>query len=146
MNIRPASIDYIIRYGEIYAAAFSGKPWNDPWKPEDARVHIMELLENKTSYGLEYVEDGKIVGILIGTSTLFHYGRTFEISDLAVDPSYQGRGIGSKLLKRCIEDMKTRGITGIHLITGGHGFLPDFYEKQGFKREDKVILMGMELR
>ena len=26
--------DHIARYGEIYAAAFSGPPWNDPWDPE----------------------------------------------------------------------------------------------------------------
>ncbi len=24
---------HIAEYGEIYAKAFSGEPWNDPWKP-----------------------------------------------------------------------------------------------------------------
>lgn len=28
------------RYGEIYAAAFSGEPWNDSWKKEDAIIHV----------------------------------------------------------------------------------------------------------
>ena len=39
--------DHIERYGEIYAAAFSGEPWNDPWEVEDAVVHVKELLESK---------------------------------------------------------------------------------------------------
>ena len=144
-KIYPASIDHIARYGEIYAAAFSGEPWNDPWKPEDAIIHVQELLETKTSYGLEYVEDGIVAGFLVGTSMLFHYGRTFEINDLAVDPAYQGQGIARQLLERCKLDMKERGIVGIHLITSGTGFLPEFYERHGFTREKEVILMGMEM-
>ena len=138
-------MSHIDRYGEIYAKAFSGEPWNDPWKPEDAIVHVKEILEMKQSYGLEYVEDNIVVGFLLGSSMLFHYGRTFEINDLAVDPAYQGKGIAKTLLDRCIEDMKERGIVGIHLITANEGFLPEFYERHGFGREKEVILMGMEL-
>ena len=145
MNICPVTMEHATRYGEIYAAAFAGEPWNDPWRPEDARIHVRELLETKTAYGLEYVEDGKVVGFLVGTSMLFHYGRTFEINDLAVDPAYQGRGIARRLLERCKEDMKARGIVGLHLITSGEGFLPEFYGHHGFKQENEVILMGMEL-
>ena len=138
-------MDHVRRYGEIYAKAFSGEPWNDPWKPEDAVIHVKEILEMKQSYGLEYVEDNIVVGFLLGSSMLFHYGRTFEINDLAVDPAYQGKGIAKVLLEQCIADMKTQGIVGIHLITANEGFLPDFYERHGFGREKEVILMGMEL-
>ena len=138
-------MDHVRRYGEIYAKAFSGEPWNDPWKLEDAVIHVKEILEMKQSYGLEYVEDNKVVGFLLGSSMLFHYGRTFEINDLAVDPTYQGKGIAKVLLEQCIADMKTQGIVGIHLITANEGFLPDFYERHGFGREKEVILMGMEL-
>ena len=144
-EIRSCSMDHVSRYGEIYAKAFSGEPWNDPWKPEDAVIHVKEILEMKQSYGLEYVEDNKVVGFLLGSSMLFHYGRTFEINDLAVDPTYQGKGIAKVLLEQCIADMKTQGIVGIHLITANEGFLPDFYERHGFGREKEVILMGMEL-
>lgn len=102
-------------------------------------------MEIKTAYGLEYVVYGHVAAFLLGTSMLFHYGRTFEINDLAVDPDYQGRGIASILLERCKVDMKKQGIVGIHLITSGGSFLPDFYEHHGFMRETEAILMGMEL-
>lgn len=141
----PITMAHVERYGAIYAAAFSGPPWNDPWTEADAVIHVRELLETKTAYGLEYVMDGKVVGFLLGTSMLFHYGRTFEINDLAVDPAYQGRGIASALLERCKADMKARGIVGLHLITSANGFLPGFYERHGFGREQEVILMGMEM-
>ena len=144
-NIKPITMDHVERYGEIYAKAFSGEPWNDPWETDDAVIHVKELLESKQSYGLEYVVDGEVAGFILGTSMLFHYGRTFEINDLAVDPAYQGRGIARQLLERCKKDLKERGIVGIHLITSGDGFLPEFYERHGFKRENEVILMGMEM-
>ena len=143
--IQNCSLENTDKYGEIYAAAFSGEPWNDPWKPEDAVIHVRELLECKQSYGLEYVIDGKIVGFVLGTSMLFHYGRTFEINDLAVSPEYQHHGIGAKLLEKCIEDLKAQGIVGIHLITEGVGLLRKFYEKYGFKQETKVILLGKDM-
>ncbi len=144
-NIRPITMEHIQRYGDIYAKAFSGEPWNDPWKPEDAVIHVRELLESKQAYGLEYVLDGKVVGFILGTSMLFHYGRTFEINDLAVDPEYQRRGIAKELLEKCLADIKAQGMVGVHLITAGEGVLPEFYAKYGFKKEDEVILMGAEL-
>ena len=144
-EIRPCTMDHVNRYGEIYAAAFSGEPWNDPWKTEDAVIHVRELLESRQSYGLEYVLEGKVVGFLLGTSMLFHYGRTFEINDLAVDPAYQRRGIAGKLLERCLSDMRKAGMAGVHLITAGDGILPSFYQKYGFQKETEVMLMGMEL-
>ncbi len=144
-EIRPCVMEHCERYGQIYASAFSGEPWNDPWKPEDAEIHVREILESKQSYGLEYVVDGQIVAFILGASMLFHYGRMFEINDLAVDPACQGMGIAKALLERCKADMKERGIAGLNLITSGDGFLPEFYERHGFKKENRVILMGMEL-
>ena len=144
-GIRPVTIEHAARYGEIYAAAFSGEPWNDPWDPKDAEIHVREILDSKQSYGLEYVLDGKVAGFILGTSMIFHYGRVFEINDLAVDPACQGRGIAKTLLERCLAEMKRRGMAGVNLITEAEGFLPGFYEKYGFSREDRVILMGKEL-
>ena len=143
--IRACTMDHAARYGEIYAAAFSEEPWNDPWKPEDAEIHVRELLESRQSYGLEYVIDGLVVGFILGTSMLFHYGRTFEINDLAVDPAWQRRGIAKELMDRCLADLKAQGIVAVHLITAGEGILPAFYERCGFQKEQEVILMGKEL-
>ena len=143
--IKECTTEHITEYGKIYATAFSGEPWNDHWKLEDAEIHIKEIMESKQSYGLEYLVDGKVAGFILGSSMLFHWGRMFEINDLAVHPDYQGQGIATKLLEACLEEMKKRGIKGVNLITQGDSFLPKFYEKHGFKKETEVILMGMEL-
>ena len=103
------------------------------------------MLESKTAYGLECVIDGQIAGFILGTSMLFHYGRTFEINDLAVDPAYQGRGIAKRLMDKLLSDIREQGMVGVHLITASEGFLESFYEKFGFCKEKRVMLMGLEL-
>ncbi len=143
-RIQSITMEHIGRYGEIYAKAFSGEPWNNPWKIDDAVIHVRELLESKQAYGLEYVLDGNVTGFILGTSMLFHYGRTFEINDLAVDPEYQRRGIAKQLLEKCLADIKEQGMAGVHLITAGEGILPKFYAKYDFKKENEVILMGLD--
>lgn len=145
LTIKPCAIEHLERYGAIYAAAFSGEPWNDTWSVEDATIHVGELLESKQHYGLECVVDGEVVGFILGTSMLFHYGRTFEINDLAVDPQYQGRGIAKQLMDRMLEDLKKQHIVAVHLITAAEGWLKDFYGQYGFQKEQRVMLMGMEL-
>lgn len=145
IEIRGINRTHIKEYGQIYARAFSGEPWNDPWRVEDAIIHVEELLESRQSYGLECLMDNKVVGFILGISMLFHYGRTFEINDLAVDPDYQRRGIAKQLLEGCLTDIKDQGMVGVHLITAGEGILPAFYERYGFKKEKEVILMGLEL-
>ncbi len=144
-EIYPINKEHLDRYAQIYAEAFSGEPWNDSWKQSDARIHVKELLESQQSYGLEYILDGQVAGFILGTSMLFHYGRTFEINDLAVDPAFQKRGIGAMLLESFLADVKEQGIVGVHLITAGKGILPEFYGKYGFGKENQVILMGKEL-
>ena len=145
IEIKDINKTHITEYGEIYARAFSGEPWNDSWRVEDAVIHVKELLESRQSYGLECLIDNKVAGFILGTSMLFHYGRTFEINDLAVDPNHQRRGIAKQLLERCLADIKAQGMVGVHLITAGEGILPAFYERYGFKKENEVILMGLEL-
>ena len=104
--ISSITIEHLDQYGAIYAAAFSGEPWNDNWSVEDATTHVCELLESQQHYGLECILDGEVAGFILGTSMLFHYGRTFEINDLAVAPQYQRRGIASRLLEQCLADLK----------------------------------------
>ena len=143
--IKCCSVEHIREYGEIYAKAFSGEPWNDCWKIEDAILHVSEILESKQSYGLECLSEGRLVGFILGSTMLFHYGRVFEDNDLAVLPDYQRKGIATKLLERCLTEMEECGIKGVNLITANEGMLPEFYGKHGFERENGVILMGRKI-
>jgi len=59
-----------------------------------------------------------------------------EIRSLAVDEKYQNRGIGSLLVKACLDEAKELGIPTVFCLT----YKPAFFRKQGFHLVDKAEL------
>ena len=77
-----------------------------------------------------YEENGKIVGV--GSLHVF-WEDLAEIKSLAVLDEYQHKGIGKKIVQKCLEDAKTLGIKRVFALT----YVPQFFEKLGFKVVDK---------
>jgi putative acetyltransferase len=63
--------------------------------------------------------------------------REFEVAKMAVEPSYQGAGIGRRLLQAAIEEGRNAGAQRLYLETN-HVLTPAIrlYESVGFKRID----------
>lgn len=59
-----------------------------------------------------------------------------EILSFAVAPDHREEGIGSLLLQVTIEDGKKLGIQKVFTLT----YVPEFFEKKGFKRIEKSTL------
>ncbi len=59
-----------------------------------------------------------------------------EIRSLAVKKDYQGKGIGNRLVKRCLADARSLGIQKVFVLT----YHPDFFRKMGFRDIDKANL------
>ncbi|HEX29364.1 TPA: N-acetyltransferase [Candidatus Poribacteria bacterium] len=59
-----------------------------------------------------------------------------EIRSLAVDERYQGKGLGKKLVKVCLEDARSLGIRKVFALTNS----PGFFERLGFERIPKEEL------
>lgn len=58
----------------------------------------------------------EIDGLVVGTATTITYGRSFGwIGMVLVDPEYRRGGVGTALLLRAIEYLKSRGVEGIKL-------------------------------
>ena len=75
-------------------------------------------------------EDGKVVGV----GSIYVYDEKLsEIRSLAVDPAYQGKGIGKKITEQVIADTKELGIKDIISLT----YQVEFFEKLGFEVVDK---------
>ena len=43
-QIYECTSSHLEQYGKIYAEAFSGEPWNDPWDAKDAEIHIKDIM------------------------------------------------------------------------------------------------------
>jgi len=77
-----------------------------------------------------YEDNGKIVAVC---SLHIYWEDLAEIKSLAVEESYQGKGIGKELVSQCLEDAKNLGISKVFALT----YVPEFFEKLNFKIVDK---------
>ena len=75
-------------------------------------------------------EDGKIVGCC---AIRVMWEDLAEIKSLAVSETNQSQGIGTALLKVCLDEARILGITTIFALTTE----PDFFIKKGFMKVDK---------
>ena len=73
-----------------------------------------------------YEEDGKILGCGALHVVWEDLG---EVKSVAVREECRGRGIGSKLVAKCIEEMEVLGMGRVFVLT----YQPDFFRKLGFK-------------
>ena len=99
----------------------------DQRNPEELRL----AFEKSTYIRIAY-DGNRIVG----------FGRTVDdgkfygmIVDLVVDPSFQGRGIGSTILRELREEMRGYKIISLRAAPGKQGF----YLKQGWKKSNSAF-------
>jgi amino-acid N-acetyltransferase len=78
-------------------------------------------------------EDGEIVGTCALHPCWEDLG---EIRSLAVKESYARRGIGTHLVKACLQETQSLGIKRVFALT----YKPDFFQRLGFQLTDKSKL------
>lgn len=119
--------------------------FSTPW----TRDSIKSELKNRLSNYIVCEIDGKIVGY-IGSWIIIDEA---HITNVAVDPSYRGRGIGGNLIQSLIEDCKEKYIKSMTLeVRTSNVVAQSLYKKYGFKpggirkeyysdnREDAIIM------
>ena len=112
------------RYGPI-----GGRPWED-WK----RRELSGFLDQHPDQLWVAELDGAIVGFV--TYTLDREREVGEIRNNAVDPAFQGQGIGPALYRRVLEAFREQGMSYAWVETGlEEAYAPArrAYEKVGFE-------------
>ena len=101
--------------------------------PKEAYLECMDAyLDKETEYGWYLCLDGeKIVAGMGVIENDFHDRKDLSPNVCAVytEEAYRGKGIAGKLLDMVVEDMKSKGITPIYLVTDHTGF----YERYGWE-------------
>jgi putative acetyltransferase len=98
-----------------------------------AEAALVDALRENGKFTLSLVADveGEIVGHILFTDIEMEPGgthvRMLGLAPMAVRPEWQGKGIGSALVRRGLEDCREFGYRGVVVL--GH---PDFYPRFGF--------------
>ena len=112
------------------AAAWFHEKWG---VSEDAYLACMDAYLNRaTEYGWYLCLDGtRIVGGLGVIENDFHDRKDLSPNVCAVytEPDCRGRGIAGMLLNLAVDDMRSKGITPLYLVTDHVGF----YERYGWE-------------
>lgn len=96
---------------------------------DDSSEGIGQYLERNPHTCFVAEEDQKVVGVILSG----HDGRRGFIYHLAVDPSYQHRGIGTALVEAAMRGLETEGIHKVALVVyAGNTSGNAFWEKIGF--------------
>jgi N-acetylglutamate synthase len=82
----------------------------------------------------------------VGVALCGHDGRRGHIYHLAVDPAYQGRGIGKRLVDECLEGLRRTGVKRLIILVAddnprGRGF----WRRCGWEEVPSAISMGIDL-
>lgn len=91
------------------------------------------LLRSKSEIGVNIenffvcIENGKVVGCV---SLEVYSPKLAEIRSLAVEQYYRGKGLGKKLIKRCLREAKKKGVFEVLAITDQD----QLFWKMGFKK------------
>ena len=115
---------------KISAAEWFNSKWG---VPTEAYLECMDAyLQNKTEYGWYFCIDGnQIIGGMGVIENDFHDREDLTPNVCAVytDEKYRCQGIAGNLLNMVVDDMKSKGVSPIYLVTDHIGF----YEKYGWE-------------
>jgi N-acetylglutamate synthase len=84
--------------------------------------------------------------VIIGVALCGHDGRRGHIYHLAVDPAYQGRGLGKYLLDECLEGLRRAGLKRvIIMVADNNPSGREFWKRAGYEEISGAIAMGISL-
>ncbi|MDH7481451.1 MAG: GNAT family N-acetyltransferase [Armatimonadota bacterium] len=157
LTIRPARLEDEERLAEIIVAAFGestiharreklyGILGGITWQQRKAE-EIRNTLRSRPDCVWVAELNGKIVGFV---TYILHDGELGEIGNNAVDPAFQGRGIGKALYKHVLNLMREKGCRYVEVETGldeAYAAARAAYEKVGFRPLFQSIRYTMKLK
>lgn len=101
---------------------------------ERFRERIEKLVKNTSISLVARDEAGKTVGVLFGLTDFCYW---LYVTDLGVDRDYEGRGIGTKLMKTAHEIAGGEKDIAVYLIANTKAI--PFYQKLGMELADDVM-------
>jgi len=118
------------------------------------RVEGLEIAEGDDREGVAYflarnpglsrvATDGPVI---VGVTLCGQDGRRGYIYHLAVDPAYQARGLGKRLMDECLDGLRQAGLKrALILVADDNPRGRKFWRRYGWEEVPGPIVMGIDL-
>lgn len=114
-----------------------------PGPEREAYLDLLLLADESEQQVCSCINDGDlyafssegevVVGIILAVPDS---DRTVELKAVAVAPDQQGQGVGTRMLRAVLDDLRARGVQRVIVGTGNSGIGQlAFYQKAGFRLE-----------
>jgi ribosomal protein S18 acetylase RimI-like enzyme len=113
---------------------------------ERKRLSVSAQVRDRSDCAIVSEAGGAVVGFL--TWRLYDDQGVGEISNNAVAPTHQGRGIGTAQVRHALDLFRREGMRAARVLTGGdegHAPARAMYEKAGFERSLPYVEYFLEL-
>lgn len=123
--------------------AFKEEPWNEEWTFEQAFTRIDEIMSARVSRGYVVYDGDIVVAMACGRIMTYIDFKELWIDELSVNPLYQGKGVGSKLIEFIRSELKKEKSKIAYLALNTERDYPcvGFYEKNGFRTSETNVVM-----
>lgn len=119
-------------------AAYAQAPWKENWTEERATLRIRAILSNYCSAGMTAVENGQVIGGVLGYVDPYAEEDFFFISELFVMPEYQKNGYGKGLLLALEKELGAAGVHVTQLISIDDNL--GFYHASGMGKDSVNVM------
>lgn len=108
----------------------------------DDREGVAQFLARNPGLSRVAIDGPAIVGVAL----CGHDGRRGHIYHLAVDPAYQGRGLGKRLLDECLDGLRKAGVQRIIILVASDNQRgAEFWKRYGWEEILGAIAMGIDV-
>jgi N-acetylglutamate synthase len=108
----------------------------------DDREGLAQFLRRNRGLSRVAIDGTAVVGVAL----CGHDGRRGHVYHLAVDPAYQGCGLGKRLLDECLNGLRSAGVKRVIIMVADDNQRgAEFWKRQGWEEISGAILMGIDL-
>jgi aminoglycoside 6'-N-acetyltransferase I len=137
------SYKYIDKCVKIFLDTFRNQPFNYKWMEETKiKRYFTDMERTPMSKNYIYLLDKEVVGVCFGVHSDYFANDTYEIKEIIISKSEQGKGIGTEFLKSIEKELYKNDIFLITLLTQKEIKAYEFYKKNEYVLSSGTVHMS----